>query len=484
MYGREGGVCDFFGRGRWRLFNWLRENPHRMYLGRVGLVLTKGDGSTGGSGDVTSILQRLDLWSGVNESAFEFEGEMVRVRTCVHPESDALAVKIESGGVRSGAVKVMIAFAYPTSKVSMADWNSPGKHETECAVAGNVAKISRKVDADRYGVTVAWERGKWEQTGKHAFVLSGEGVELGFVVCFAADGAPEKVPGVAACCAPRAGAWEKFWTSGGAVDFSESLAGGARELERRVVLSQYNTALHCAGDMPPSETGLLFNSWYGKSHLEMHWWHGVHFAGWGRMALLERSLGFYERIIGVARATAVRQGYAGVRWPKMVGPDGGDSPSPVGCLLIWQQPHPIYYAELCYRERPGKETLERWKGIVFETANFMASYAVKVEGRFVLGPPMKTVSENADTLTTRNPTFELAYWRFGLTTALEWRKRLGMEPEAKWVEVLAGLSALPVLEGKYLMQEGMTDTYTKWNWEHPALLGALGCSRGLGWMWG
>ncbi len=407
-------------------------------------------------------------------------GERVRVRTCVHPEIDALAVRIESGAVRSGAVKVMIAFAYPTTGVSMADWKSPGKHQTTCAVEGNVARLERKIDADHYGVTVAWGDGRWEQTGVHEFVLSGAGDVLGFVVCFAAEGALKKAPGVEECFAKSAGHWEKFWQSGGAVDFSAATARGAGELERRVVLSQYNTALHCAGDMPPSETGLLFNSWYGKSHLEMHWWHGAHFAGWGRMALLERSLGFYERVMPVARATAERQGYAGVRWPKMVGPEGRDSPSPVGCLLIWQQPHPIYYAELCYREKPGREVLERWKGIVFETAEFMASYAVLVGGRYVLGPPMKTVSENADTLTTKNPTFELAYWRFGLTTALEWRKRLGMGVEAKWAEVLAGLSALPVLDGRYLMQEGMLDTYTKWNWEHPALLGAWGVQPGVG----
>ena len=88
VYGRKVGYATS-STGQVPLFNWLRENPHRMYLGRVGLVLTKSDGTSGGSGDVTSILQRLDLWSGVNESRFEFGGEMVRVRTCVHPESDA-----------------------------------------------------------------------------------------------------------------------------------------------------------------------------------------------------------------------------------------------------------------------------------------------------------------------------------------------------------------------------------------------------------
>ena len=62
--------------------------------------------------------------------------------------------------------------------------------------------------------------------------------------------------------------------------------------------------------------------------------------------MLERSLGWYDKVLPRARETAKMQGYRGARWPKMVGPDGRESPSGVGVFLIWQQPHPIYYAEL------------------------------------------------------------------------------------------------------------------------------------------
>jgi hypothetical protein len=264
--------------------------------------------------------------------------------------------------------------------------------------------------------------------------------------------------------------WEQFWSSGGAIDLSRSTHARAPELERRIVLSQYNTALHCAGSLPSQETGLLFNSWFGKFHLEMHWWHSAHFVAWDRFELFARSLGYYERILPQARQIAQQQGYAGARWPKMVGPEGKDSPSPVGPLLIWQQPHPIYYAELCYRRCKDRATLDRWRTIVQETADFMASYAHLLDARYVLGPPMRTVSENADELTARNPTFELAYWRFGLSTAQQWRQRLGEPRVELWDQVIEKLSPLPAQGGLYLMQEGMSDTYTKWNWEHPALL--------------
>src|SRR5690606_24266633 len=84
-------------------------------------------------------------------------------------------------------------------------------------------------------------------------------------------------------------AWEAFWKSGGAVDFSGSTDHRARELERRIVLSQYLTRVQCAAAFPPQETGLTYNSWFGKPHLEMHWWHAVHFALWGRTEWLEKS---------------------------------------------------------------------------------------------------------------------------------------------------------------------------------------------------
>ena len=62
-------------------------------------------------------------------------------------------------------------------------------------------------------------------------------------------------------------AWEAFWMSGGAVDLSWSKDHRWKELERRIVLSQYLTAIQSRQQYPPQETGLTCNSWYGKFHL-------------------------------------------------------------------------------------------------------------------------------------------------------------------------------------------------------------------------
>ena len=56
-----------------------------------------------------------------------------------------------------------------------------------------------------------------------------------------------------------------------------------------------------------AETGLTLNSWYGKFHLEMHWWHGVHFALWGHPEVLESSLPWYRSILPMAKQTAEEQ---------------------------------------------------------------------------------------------------------------------------------------------------------------------------------
>jgi protein-glucosylgalactosylhydroxylysine glucosidase len=468
-------------KGQEILFNWLRENPHRMHLGRIGFILRKADGSEAKTADITLAGQTLDLWTGIIESSFRFEGQDVRVQTACHPESDTLAVRIVSPLIGAAKLGVRIAFPYASSEIDMADWDSPLRHQTIFEKSDGEAEFRRDLDRDHYCASLKWTNGSLDQTARHVFsIMAGRGDSLDVAIQFSPQTRAVALPSAEQILAASEKRWQNFWMRGAAIDLAGSTDPRAAELERRIVLSQYNTALHCAGPIPPPETGLLFNSWYGKSHLEMHWWHGVHFAAWNRFDLFERSLDFYQGILPIAKGIAKRQGYDGVRWPKMVGPHGIDSPSPVGPLLIWQQVHPIYYAELCYQQTPTKEILQKWSEIVFETANFLASFAALEGERFVLGPPMISVPENTEAMVTKNPTFELAYWRFGLSMAQAWRQRLGFAPDAKWADVLSRLSPLPQENERYLMMEGMSDTYTHWNWEHPSLLGAYGMVPGDG----
>ena len=149
--------------------------------------------------------------------------------------------------------------------------------------------------------------------------------------------------------------WHKFWTETAFVDFGQCTDPRAKELERRVVLSQYLTRINCANNMPPQETGLTYNSWFGRPHLEMTWWHAVDFALWNQPKVVEQMLQWYNKTAApVAKKIAQRQGFKGIRWMKMTDPWAGEAPSNTGSFLTWQQPHYIYLAEEMYRANPRK----------------------------------------------------------------------------------------------------------------------------------
>jgi len=472
--------------GQDELFTWLRENPHRLHLGQIGLRLLRADRREARLADISDIDQKLDLWTGILTSRFKFEGRPVMVSTSVHPKLDLLAVGIESGLIDEGRLAVRLAFPYGSPEMSAADWEQPGRHQSRLVGrTASRAEIHRTLDADRYFVLIVSD-GPAAFSGEeaHVFLLTpprGRS-HLEFVVAFSPRPTGTSLPGPGATFAASAAHWQRFWSEGGVVDLADSRDPRAQELERRIILSQYLTAIQCAGSQPPQETGLTLNSWYGKFHLEMHWWHAAHFALWNRRPLLERSLGWYNKILPGARNLAKSQGYAGARWPKMVGPEGQDSPSPIGPLLIWQQPHPIFYAELCYNVRSNRQTLERYRTIVFESAEFMASYAFfdKKTRRYVLGPPLIPAQENHPPRETWNPTFELAYWAYGLRVAQRWRERLGLRRKVEWDRVVANLSPLPVRDGVYLAHENCPQTFTERNYDHPSMLGAFGVLPGDG----
>ncbi len=458
--------------------SWLRANPHRLNLGQIGLRITKSDGSPADINDLANTSQTLDLWTGLLSSQFEIDGQPVKVMTVCHPERDLLAVRVESVLLQQGRLLVSLAFPYgSTDWGSAADWEHPEKHKTQMQTSGHQADFTRILDADRYYVRVAWSAAGGIQTkSQHEYeIYQQDGQPLEIVFAFSPTQIKEPLPDFQAVRTAAIHHWERFWRSGGAIDFSQCTDPRAAELERRVVLSQYLTAIQCSGSCPPQETGLVGNSWFGKFHLEMHWWHAVHFALWDRLALLERSLPWYRSILPKAKATAKLQGYSGVRWPKMVSPDGRDSPSQVGVFLIWQQPHPIYYAELCYRAHPDHQTLERYRQIVFETAEFMASYPVwdQAEQRYVLGPALIPAQESYGQFRARNlnPTFELAYWYWGLETAQKWRERLGLGRNPKWERVMQMLSHPTIREGVYTGIETPPYTIPR---DHPSMAAALG----------
>jgi hypothetical protein len=453
---------------------YFRENPHPIPLGQISFVY---EGQPLTPDDLGNIAQTLDLWTGVVRSTYTIGGQPVTVETVAHAERSAMAARIESPLLKTGALQVRLRFPYShqsgTRNKPPLVWNQPERHRTTVLRDENgFRQLERVLDESRYFVNLRSEGPTtFAETAPHDFRLGTDGgATLAFTCEFAPDGdegrrhatpLQESWLSFADVRGASERGWNDYWTKGAALDLSGSTDPRAAELERRVVLSQYLVRINYAGDMPPSEDGLTNITWFGKHNTEMYFWHSAHFYAWGRPELLERGLAWYQRILPLGKADAASQGFDGVRWPKMAGIDGRPSPGAINPFIIWNQPNPIALCELVYRARPERATLEQYREIVFESAKFLASFAHfdEATGRYVLGPPIKNVSEKSGENLTQNPTFELAYWYYGLQVAQQWRTRLGMEPEPRWADILQRLSKLPERNGLYVEIETMPEVF-------------------------
>lgn len=542
------------------IYNWERDNPQPLNLGRIGFINQAGERLTEAEVRVDS--RHLDLWTGRLTSHFTYLGEPVEVQTCVAPHTDTVAVRISSRLVRDRRLQVLLDFPAPAQNVSawVGDFSKAAGHRTtvlqqtpsrlkllrtidnvdyEVALDGHGYKVNEPAPGQpeivhaRYGadgggwtnvtaqVAASLQRAgtvtannalagdpalhlvkqlevkyrfrgqEWSKrlaenerctpgggSSPHRFTLTpaGQMDSLDFTCHFGASPAEADGPGFAEVTAACALWWPAFWNSGGAIDLSGSRDPRWRELERRIVLSQYELAAQSAGDNPPAEVGLTgTDPWEGKWHFEMIWWHLAHYALWDRWSLADKALTIYSRVSPVAGAIATNFDYRGLMWPKSTGPDGFNDGFPPEMALLWKEPHPIFFAELDYRRHSTPATLAKWRDIVFGTAEFMADYPSReaATGQYNLDPAWPA-SEGRVNPVRRNTVFELAYWRVGLNWAQQWRRRLGLPREAHWDEVMKGLAPLPQKDGRYIFSEDRPDTFTLRTFDHLDVIGIAG----------
>lgn len=192
--------------------------------------------------------------------------------------------------------------------------------------------------------------------------------------------------------------------------------------------------------------------------MEMVIWHLAHWSVWGKQRYFDDIFPkLYETLLPSSTARAQSMGWEGARWPKMTDLETGvNSPGDINALLMWQQPHPFYLANLAYQSRPTRETLQRWDKVLTATADYMASYPSldNVTGKYDLGPPAYGVTENTPPNSTRNLAYEIAYWRYGLDAAIDWKRKLHQAVPEKWVHVAANLAFPPIVDACMLFTMG------------------------------
>ncbi len=356
-------------KGNEEVYDWLRQNPHRLNLARIAFTY---EGKEIAASDIGGVCQILKLYEGKLESSFIIHGYPVEVLTVCHRERDGLAFSVRSHALGAGKLKVSISFPYGSPDITASDWNAQDRHATFLQRQPETGSLClrRQLDRDHYYVAIrgdAKARIHTEETviakqsddglyinagasgiKDHKVTIGTDTGLLEFTVLFSREEDTGPLLNQETVLSSRNG-WRSFWETGAAIDLHRSKDNRAMELERRIILSQYLLAVQSCGSMPPQETGLTCNSWYGKFHLEMHLWHSAWLPLWNRAELLARSLEWYKKTLPKAKSNAARNGYKGAKWPKMVAHDGIDSPSAIATLLIWQQPHIIYLLELIYQ---------------------------------------------------------------------------------------------------------------------------------------
>ncbi len=465
----------------------LRENPHRYNLMRVSFEL---NGKELKALEISDIRQSLDLYTGILSSKFKALGQAVTVETIVG-DGNTLAVRAESRLLRKG-LTVRVSFPYPTPDKSGGNFDRPDDHFTTLLSLGTCKgqtdlTLRRKADKEEWFVRLG---GQFTASvpGNHSVVLSvndDRNRSLWFIISAEKKASNLKDFTYKQVRDSSLRRFYAFWNRGAILDVSGSPDIRAMELERRIILSMYLSFVQCTAYLPPQETGLTCNSWYGKFHLEMHPIHSAWLALYGRGDLLERSLEYYFSILDKAKENAARNGFAGARWPKMTDPSGENSPSPIAPLLIWQQPHIIYMVDLLRRSRYSSERVEvpvvsegdfikKYLPLIKETADFMLDFLSEGKaGGLSLLPPLYSVQEKGDPSTIKNPPFEAAYWKYGLKTAYDMLSKVSAARK-EWMEAADRIVTPKPVEGLLPAWEDCRETYDSLNIDHPSMLFAPG----------
>ena len=312
---------DTFGRkvgyptssdGQKPLFDWLRENPHRLHLGRIAFAIEKPE-------EIRFIQQTLDLWTGTLHSEFEWRGQKIAVETCCHPAGDMIAVTVR------GRVPVIFEFPYGSGAMNAADWAHPDKHRTRQQEANpNLLNLDRTLDADSYTVSIAWPgiAAAMKQESSHRFVLTPAGDRLAFCCAFQRNGHTTGDPTATFAAAQKH--WSAFWTSGAAIDLgaapTRAPANWSAASCFRSTSPPSSAPARCRRRKPdsPATVGTASSTWRcttgtpRTSH------------AWGRAPLLERSLGVVRRdsafcprkgqTAGIRRRALAQDDRA--RWPR------------------------------------------------------------------------------------------------------------------------------------------------------------------------
>lgn len=228
---------------------WTKSNPCNFNLGKVGLQILKKDGKEISVSDLKEPVQKLNLWTGEIESIFSVDEIPVHLKTVCHTDYDMISVKIASGLIAEGRLRIKINFGPEDPEDVSSNHTSDNNNLTRIiSDTNNITILNRIKDRENYFILL-WRNGSvLKEVSKHVFYLEPERTDsvYSFSCQFMSDTVNGRVQNFGETLAASKKGLSKFWNSMDENDFRKYAGSKDREFKRHAILLKYFDRIACS----------------------------------------------------------------------------------------------------------------------------------------------------------------------------------------------------------------------------------------------
>lgn len=382
--------------------------------------------------NIKDVKQELDLYKGIVTSSFNYKEKINKTTSFIYQDHDEFNFKLQSDNLN-----LALKFNYP----------SYTKNGYRLDILPNVLVKEDRITLlydDKNSLSFKLKSSSNYQIVENTLIFDDNNVSFSLALDEIKEGK----------------LLDEFWKCDNGIIIDNE------ELVKKMVLSKYLLHVNSTGIYPPQESGLTYNCWNSKFHLEMHLIHSLWNIYNNHVGDLVKSFDYYLSIMPSSLKRASLNGYKGLRFPKMTGPDGEDSPSNIGPLLIWQAPHILFMFQEIYYLYNKENIIKKYEPLISGTIDFMISFLTLKDSKYQMLDPLLEACESIPLDRCQNPSFELEYWRYTLERQPKIDTVLYGHQRYDYLDITSKIITPKEDDGIYLKTYGVIDKYDLYK-DHP-----------------
>lgn len=382
--------------------------------------------------NIKDVKQELDLYKGIVTSSFNYKEKINKTISFIYQDHDEFNFKLQSDNLN-----LALKFNYP----------SYTKNGYRLDILPNVLVKEDRITLlydDKNSLSFKLKSSSNYQIVENTLIFDDNNVSFSLALDEIKEGK----------------LLDEFWKCDNGIIIDNE------ELVKKMVLSKYLLHVNSTGIYPPQESGLTYNCWNSKFHLEMHLIHSLWNIYNNHVGDLVKSFDYYLSIMPSSLKRASLNGYKGLRFPKMTGPDGEDSPSNIGPLLIWQAPHILFMLQEIYYLYNKENIIKKYEPLISGTIDFMISFLTLKDSKYQMLDHLLEACESIPLDRCQNPSFELEYWRYTLERQPKIDTVLYGHQRYDYLDITSKIITPKEDDGIYLKTYGVIDKYDLYK-DHP-----------------